>query len=259
MDTVPSRLSSRSSRASSQAGEIGDLVPRVLERTGEEVPNDRRRHNAVIDRIEYGELNEESGDGNDLESSDNDDAEHAGRKDLIALFDTCEDFQLIVRQYFDTIVADYVIKAQEWQVLASRRQLSAFLDPDPRAPQMVFNGTLTDLASSCASKLLSLRRRTQAESLEESLSEADAPLGFGPEQVEVWQELTRARLDFNEEKLPLPNETDSSVKAKEHLTRTNEWLLEELYSTPHLAELHRAILMELMEKSKSPIYEARTQ
>jgi hypothetical protein len=38
-----------------------------------------------------------------------------------------------VRQYFDTIVADYVIKAQEWQALASRRQLLAFLDSDPRA------------------------------------------------------------------------------------------------------------------------------
>jgi hypothetical protein len=28
---------------------------------------------------------------------------------------------------------------------------------------------------------------------------------------------------------------------------------------PHLAELHRTMLMELMEKSKSSIYEARTQ
>jgi hypothetical protein len=75
----------------------------------------------------------------------------------------------------------------------------------------------------------------------------------------MWQELTRTRLDFNEEKSPLPNETDSSIKAKEHLTRTNEWLLEELYLAPHLEELHRTMLMELMEKSKSSIYEARTQ
>ena len=58
---------------------------------------------------------------------------------------------------------------------------------------------------------------------------ADTLFGFSPEQVEIWQELTRTRLDFNEEKSPLPNETDSSIKAKEHLTRTNEWLLEELY------------------------------
>jgi hypothetical protein len=237
MDTVLSRLSSRSSRAPSQAGEIGDPIPRVLERTGE-VYNDQRRHDAAIDHIEHGELNEESDGGNDFESSEYGDPEHAGRKDLMALFDICEDFQLIVRQYFDTIIADYVIKAQEWQALASRSQLLAFLDSDPRAPQMVFNGTLTDLASSCASKLLSLRRRAQAESLEESLLEADALFRFGPEQVEIWQELTHARLDFNEEKLPLPNETDSSIKAKEHLTRTNEWLLEELYSAPHLAELH---------------------
>lgn len=35
--------------------------------------------------------------------------------------------------------------------------------------------------------------------------------------------------------------------------------LEELYSAPHLAELHRTMLMELMEKSKSSIYEARSQ
>lgn len=164
VDTVLSRLSSMSSRASSQAGEIGDPIPRVLERTGE-VHNDQGRHDAAIDRIEHRELNEESDGGN--ESSEYDDPEHAGRKDLMALFDICEDFQLIVRQYFDTIIADYVIKAQEWQALASRSQLLAFLDSDPRAPQMVFNGTLTDLASSCASKLLSLRRRAQAESLEE--------------------------------------------------------------------------------------------
>ena len=85
---------------------------------------------------------------------------------------------------------------------------------------MVFNGTLTDLASSCASKLLSLRRRAQAESLEESLLEADVLFRFGPEKVEIWQELIRARLDFNTEKLPLLNETDSSIKAEEHLTKT---------------------------------------
>ena len=154
-----------------------------------------------------------------------------------------------MRQYFDTIVADYVIKAQEWQALASRNQLLALLEPDPRAPQMVFNKPLNDLGSSCASKLLSLRRRAHAESLGESLSEADALFGFGPEQVEMWQEMIREKLAFDEEKLPLPNETDSSIKAKEHLTRTNEWLLEELYSTPYLAELHRAMLMEMIEKS----------
>jgi hypothetical protein len=66
----------------------------------------------------------------------------------MALFDICEDFQLIVRQYFDPIVADYVTKAQEWQALASRSQLLTLLEPDPRAPQMVFNKPLTDLASS---------------------------------------------------------------------------------------------------------------
>jgi hypothetical protein len=181
VDTGLSRLSSMSSRASSQGG---DPIPRVLERTGE-VHNDQGRHDAAIDRIEHGELNEESDGGNDFESSEYGDPEHAGRKDLMALFDICEDFQLIVRQYFDTIIADYVIKAQEWQALASRSQLLAFLDSDPRAPQMVFNGTLTDLASSCASKLLSLRRRAQAESLEESLLEADALFRFGPEQVEI--------------------------------------------------------------------------
>jgi hypothetical protein len=97
------------------------------------------------------------------------------------------------------------------------------------------------------------------ESLEESLLEADALFRFGPEQVEIWQEPTRVRLDFNKEKLPLPNEVDSSIKAKEHLTRTNEWLLEELYSAPHLAELHQTMLMQLAEKSKLSIYEARTQ
>ena len=37
MDTVLSRIPSRSSRALSQAGEIGDLIPRVLEHIGEEV------------------------------------------------------------------------------------------------------------------------------------------------------------------------------------------------------------------------------
>jgi hypothetical protein len=58
------------------------------------------------------------------------------------------------------------------------------------------------------------------------LSEADALVGFGPEQVEMWQEMMHERLVFGQEKLPLPNETDSSIKAKEHLTRTNEWLLE---------------------------------
>ena len=66
VDTVLSRLSSRSSRASSQAGGIDDPIPRVLERAGE-VHNDRRRHDAAIDRIEYEELNEESDGGNDFE------------------------------------------------------------------------------------------------------------------------------------------------------------------------------------------------
>lgn len=61
-----------SSRASSQAGEIGDPIPRVLERTGE-VHNDQGRHDAAIGRIEHGELNEESDGGNDFESSEYDD------------------------------------------------------------------------------------------------------------------------------------------------------------------------------------------
>ena len=68
IDTVLSRPSSRSPRASSQAGEIDDLIPRVPERTGEEVHSAQRRHNAIIDPIEYGGLNGESDDGNDLES-----------------------------------------------------------------------------------------------------------------------------------------------------------------------------------------------
>lgn len=91
------------------------------------------------------------------------------------------------------------------------------------------------------------------------MSEANALFGFGPEQVEMWQEIIRQRLAFDDEKLPLPNETNSSINAKDHLTRTNEWLLQELYSTPYLAELHRAMLMELMKNSKSSIYETRTQ
>ena len=92
IDTVLSTLSSRGSRASSEVGELDDVVPRVFERAGEEVHRDQRRPNVSIDPIESGELNEDSDGSDNVGSSEYSEAEHVERKDLMALFDICEDF-----------------------------------------------------------------------------------------------------------------------------------------------------------------------
>jgi hypothetical protein len=70
IDTVLSALSSRGSHASSQVGGLDDLVPRVLERAGEEVHDNQRRPNVGIDPIESGELNENSDGSDNLGSSE---------------------------------------------------------------------------------------------------------------------------------------------------------------------------------------------
>ncbi|ERF75074.1 hypothetical protein EPUS_04856 [Endocarpon pusillum Z07020] len=49
----------------------------------------------------------------------------------------------------------------------------------------------------------------------------------------------------------------STSKAKERLTRTNERLLKQMYSTPHLAELHNIILAEITMDSTVSSYERR--
>lgn len=167
------------------------------------------------------------------------------------------DFKTIATQCFDPIIGEYVVKAQEWQILKSRTRMLEFMKNSRLTPQIVFDRTYSDLASDCARQLLALRSRALDETLDESLKHANELFGYGDVDVHGWRLLIEQESGNDGVKLQLPNEPGSISKAKERLTRTNEWLLKQMYSNPHLAELHRTILAEMTMDSTVSSYERR--
>lgn len=253
LDTVLSSLSSKGSSVTSQVKELHDSDSYSFG----ELEEDPHRHNDRTYKSEH--LNCDASDGDDLKDSFHSEAGEGQNPDLGALFKICEDFQSIAQQLFDPTLADYIIKAQEWQAFASRIKLLSILELDFRASQITFDASLTGQASRCASQLLSLRLRALVEYSEEKLMEADTLFGFGPAEVEIWQAITDAQAESEKKKLSLPGDTASTFKEKERLTRINEWLLEALYSNTYLAELHRTMLGKMRTISNTDTLQAHTQ
>jgi hypothetical protein len=110
------------------------------------------------------------------------------------------------------------------------------VEASPLAVHVVFDATHSARQFECARELLFPRRRALAESLDESLRQADDLFGFEQVEIDCWWSLIERRSGGNDDKLELPIKTESSSRAQERLTCTNEWLLREMYSVTHLAE-----------------------
>jgi hypothetical protein len=105
---------------------------------------------------------EESLDGGSLRNHE--------RDELQSLVSLQRDFQMIAQECFDPIVAEYLVKAQEWQVLRSHWSLLQLAETSSLAGELSFHLKWLDTASQCTRNLLVLRRRALAKGLQESLS-----------------------------------------------------------------------------------------
>ena len=206
---VVRRLSSHGSGSSSRLGELDESRQQDLEDDLSKVIRHQGDPDTTSDHFDEAEAEAEddSVQSNNNESSEYLGADHDRQNDLGPLLGIYEDFQLLVRQYFETIVAEYVIKAQELQALQARGHLLQLIETDPRASQMVFDRTYSGRVSKCATKLLSLRHRAQAESLDESILEADELLRITREEVKGWHASTHKESEDEDLRLQLPNET----------------------------------------------------
>jgi hypothetical protein len=168
--------------------------------------------------------------------------------DLSALFRLLDDFHLLAGQYFDGIIAEYVIAAEEWRAVCIRGSLLGLVERNENAPRMMFDGSIPSNTSRSAAKLLLLRRRAIAEGLSESLAEADKLLGLTQSHFSQWEALSAQYTKDNGGKTLVFADRTPHVNATESLARMNEWLLTVMYSTPYLAEFHRPLTSSLLAR-----------
>lgn len=177
--------------------------------------------------------------------------------DLTNLMRLLEEFHSFAGQYFDDVVTEYVIAAEEWRASANRERLLSLFDKDHTAHQSILTDNPHSITTKSAARLLALRRRAMAESLNESLIEADKLLGLTQSHIAEWEILSAQHAEERTERLLVLPDKNPAVSNTELLSRMNEWLLEVMFSSPYLAQWHRLMTSYLFHQNRVPFHARR--
>jgi hypothetical protein len=154
-----------------------------------------------------------------------------------------------IQQLYHPLIAEYISTANAWSTLQLQLGCLAMELPQEHwsgAPDMAMAKNKTQkMSRAAASQLLSLRKACFREGLTESLQEVDVELNLDEGVIQKWTEAVetaeKSVRGFSRLQLESLGLRDPAEVKKDHLTRTNEWILGVFYASPFSINFHRSI------------------